>query len=61
MNIYLRSNFNPSRKGYNQNTINQINKEVVLNHVVKNTTLRKKCMLTDCITLFYCRSFINVV
>ena len=47
------------RKGYNENSINQINKEVILNHVVKNTTLRKKCILTDCIILFYCRSFID--
>ena len=49
------------RKGYNESSINQINKEVILNHVVKNTTLRKKCILTDCIILFYCRLFINVV
>ena len=44
LNIYLCSSFISLRKGctyITKNKFNQINKEIMLNYVVKNTSLRK--------------------
>ena len=31
----------------------EISKEIILSYTVKNTSLRKKCVKTNCIMLFY--------
>ena len=41
-----------------KNKFNQINKKIILNYAVRNTTLRKQCIEANCIILF-CWSWIT--